>query len=632
MSGTMRRSVPIFAFVCFAGLAGACLPSAAADALDTSRLPRVTGAKETFASAPTTIYTAPDTVAHTAESARKALAGRGWQSYVAPFAAQGKNQNMQNISFKKGPQALNVFITLAPAQGNATSVSYTAVALATDLPFPRDASNIEYDSNRPLLTCVAAETIDHALDFYRKELGALGWSLWSAKLGGKQPAGGSSGEKTKNGAYAYYISESKTPLVLVLQRGDDGRTKVELKAVPAEVLASARQAEINRNRPAAVSPPPAATARNTPAPTAKSATDDTADEITKQAQQMVREAIADAMAGGKAPAAAQAPKGSAETLHARAGHDAPIPLPETADAIDFDGSEGKLGFSSVSSVTALATFYRAAMKPLGWQVHPTPINRANMVVLEFSKGGKKLSLTIMQMGDKANVTADGSALETAAAKPDAPDAAQAGAAPAPAAVQDLEAEESGGLPVPKNHTMTTGDQTPFRRELNASVPVDLAAVVAFYRRELGKRDWKEETKGAVVSADRAVIAFAAADGPAVLKLGRKNGETTVNLAVRDQAAAAQAGMLPKAGQARLLFGNALGSEAVITINKKTIKIAAGAGSKGPDGPSLDLPPGQYTYSLKAAGGPAQNDAVEIGADETWGLLVGPGGVLPLHMY
>ena len=60
------------------------------------------------------------------------------------------------MSLKKGTQALNVFITIAPAQNNATSVQYAAVALKTDLPFPKDASNIEYSPDRPLLTAVTA--------------------------------------------------------------------------------------------------------------------------------------------------------------------------------------------------------------------------------------------------------------------------------------------------------------------------------------------------------------------------------------------------------------------------------------------------------------------------------------------
>jgi hypothetical protein len=637
----------VFAFICLAMLAAGCSKSETADGpLDTSRLPRVAGAKEVFASAATTIFTSPDSIAQTADTVGKALAAGGWQPYVAPFTAQTTDPNLRITSFKKGPQALNVFITLAPAQGNATSVSYTAVALKNDLPFPKDATNIEFDPNKLLLTCVTAETLDNTLVNYRKELDTLGWSLWSAKTGEKQSAGGRSGELTERGAYAHYVNDKQQSLalVLVLQRRDDGRINVDLKGWPIGILEAERQAEINRNKPkdttpaVAAEPPAARTAPMAAKPEQrKSATDDTVDEIMKQAQQAVRDATAEALAGLKSQPKAQAPKGPEKTLGVLVGNKAPVPVPETAEDIEFDGAGGTLKFFSTSSINALAAFYRAAMKPLGWKETPSVIKRDNMVVLDFSKGDKDISFTIMKIGNQVNVSADGSALEIAAAKPAAPVVApspnaQPAAAPAQVTGQDLEAEQSGGLPVPKRHTMTVGDQSPFRRAVTASVPVDPAAVLAFYRRELGKLNWKEETKGAVITPDRAVIAFSSSDGPAVLKLGRKDGETSVNLAVRNPDAAAKAGMMPKSGQCKLLFGNANGAEAVITINKQTIKVAGGAGSKGPDGPTLDLPPGKYTYSLKLAGRPAQNGEVEVGADETWGLLIGPGGVLPLHMY
>ena len=68
MNGGLRRSLSIFAFVCLAGLAGAFNPSGAAAqsgasaTLDTSRLPRVSGAKQIYASPATTIFTTPTTV------------------------------------------------------------------------------------------------------------------------------------------------------------------------------------------------------------------------------------------------------------------------------------------------------------------------------------------------------------------------------------------------------------------------------------------------------------------------------------------------------------------------------------------------------------------------------------------
>jgi hypothetical protein len=228
------------------------------------------------------------------------------------------------------------------------------------------------------------------------------------------------------------------------------------------------------------------------------------------------------------------------------------------------------------------------------------------------------------------VTADGSGLVMA----------DAGPAAAKAAPQDLVAEPDSALPVPKEHSMSAlgvgtlpGTETAIRRELNASIPADLNSVLAFYRTELSKRGWKETTERAVVKPDQAQLAFVSPDGPATLKLGRNNDETSVVLAQKIPSAAVKGDLMPKPGQARLMFVNGGDSEATLTINKQTIKIAAGAGGPHAKGPMLDLPPGKYRYSVKVAGRPAGNSEIEIAADDTWGLMVAPdGGVIPMQVY
>jgi hypothetical protein len=288
-------------------------------------------------------------------------------------------------------------------------------------------------------------------------------------------------------------------------------------------------------------------------------------------------------------------------------------------------------------VKALAGFYRSALKPLGWKAQPSVINNPNMAAMQFSKGGKEISITVMQMGPKTNVSANGSGLEMANAGADAAnDQSAAKAAPKP-----LEAEPDSALPVPKEHTLSSlstgklpGSDAPFRQELEASIPADLASVLAFYREELGKRGWKELPDRAITQPDHVQLAFTSPDGPAMLKLGRQNAETTVNLAQKIPAAAAKGEVLPKPGQARLMLGNMGQSDATITINKQTIKLAAGAG--GPQSsqhPALDLPPGKYKYATKVAGRPAKSGQIELGADDAWGLMLGPDGdVLALQAY
>ncbi len=142
-----------------------------------------------------------------------------------------------------------------------------------------------------------------------------------------------------------------------------------------------------------------------------------------------------------------------QKLNPLPGNDKPIPVPETAEDIDFDGADGKLEFSSSASVKALAAFYSAAMRQLGWRSQPSVINRSNMAVLEFTKGDKDLTITILQMGDKANVSALGSGVMVAGAKP------ADTASNEPASADDLKVEDAGGFPVPKKRSMSGSESS-----------------------------------------------------------------------------------------------------------------------------------------------------------------------------
>jgi hypothetical protein len=133
------------------------------------------------------------------------LTAAGWQAYTAPHTATAKRPEMSVATFKKGPLGLTVFIRVAPAQGNATSVQYGPMPLPNDLPFPADGTAIEYDPHRPLLMCFTGAPLDRTLTYYREQLGTLGWSLWSPRRGDKQPPDSGPGELTKDGAYAYYV-------------------------------------------------------------------------------------------------------------------------------------------------------------------------------------------------------------------------------------------------------------------------------------------------------------------------------------------------------------------------------------------------------------------------------------------
>lgn len=604
----------VFAFICFGLTAGTAI---AQEPLDTSKLPRSPGAREIFASVPTTIYATPDSVSLTAEAVRHALAGKGWQQFSPRTSSQAASDQLQIANFKKGGQGLNVFINVAPAQNNATSVSYSALLMKYDLPFPKDATDIAFDPDRPMLSLVTSASVDDTLSFYRTELTALGWSRWNARTGAMAATDSAAGEMTERGAYSYYKRDDGQPMILMLQRGTDGKLKVDFKPVPANMLTAETQK-------------PAMQAVVTPAPKpARSQSDDAIDAAMAQAQQQVSAAISQALADVNKPAPKMSPPPPAriaqadDTLAASADKKAAIPVPDKAEDVEYSAEDGKLEFEIEASVKAVTAFYRNALKGQGWREKPSVINRPSMSMLEFSKGGKDISMTIMQMGSSVNVTANGTGLvdETAVA-----------AAIAAAPIEELEAEDNDGLPVPTKRTSSGMEKTPLRRNLTVSVDSPLKSVLAFYRRELGKKGWKEESAGAVEKPDQVSFAYTTPDGPAQLKLDAKGMKTEVSLSLRSQSGAkANSGLVASSGQGKLLFGNINETEASVTINKKTVKVAAGEGSKGPGGPTMDLPPGKYSFSYKIGSKPPKTDQVEIKAGETWGLMIGPGGVLVVQV-
>jgi hypothetical protein len=199
--------------------------------------------------------------------------------------------------------------------------------------------------------------------------------------------------------------------------------------------------------------------------------------------------------------------------------------------------------------------------------------------------------------------------------------------------RELEAgPENYGLPAPQPVSHAAYFDGAARRELKATLAAELGPVLAFYRRELPRRGWVEK-QGAVVKPESALLTFKSPDGPAALKLTRINNETAVSLTQKNPGAAAKAGILPKPGQVRLMLGNMGDVEASVTIDGKTTKVAPGVGSpKAPSGPTFELAPGNYKVAVKVAGRPDRSSVLSVAADDSWGLMVTPAGVLPLQIY
>lgn len=124
---------------------------------------------------------------------------------------------------------------------------------------------------------------------------------------------------------------------------------------------------------------------------------------------------------------------TAALLRPRADVTAPIPVPETADAVAVDGSLGRLTFTSPASVRALEMFYRGTLRARGYVERPAE-SHPGVAALEFVKGEPhragekagekktelpapepltedKLIVTFVRDGGTVTVTATGNALK-----------------------------------------------------------------------------------------------------------------------------------------------------------------------------------------------------------------------------
>jgi hypothetical protein len=201
----------------------------------------------------------------------------------------------------------------------------------------------------------------------------------------------------------------------------------------------------------------------------------------------------------------------------------------------------------------------------------------------------------------------------------------------------LAADSFDGLPVPEGHEGMQSEGSRFRKQSSTKVAADLKAVVDFYRLELASGEWgqwQENSADAKVEQQTAQLAFSGPSGTLLVQLKAEGQETVITLVSRDAQAAKAAGMMPAPGKSRLVIANASTRAAVITINKREYRIAAGAGGEDPKtGLNWEIGPGNYTVEVRPPGQQVQSETIKIQAGETWGVIIGPtGGYLTAQLY
>jgi hypothetical protein len=180
----------------------------------------------------------------------------------------------------------------------------------------------------------------------------------------------------------------------------------------------------------------------------------------------------------------------------------------------------------------------------------------------------------------------------------------------------------------------TGLGSQFRKPLNGVSAADLATLVDFYRRELPARGWQEQTEAAVIDDNQAKLIFEMPGEILTVKLSQVSQGTEIDLVQKSTDAAKAEGILPPTGQARVYFiGGFQVTGMTISINQQTIKVPSiESVTKPEDTPYLDLPPGEYTYTLSGPDQEASSDVIEVGPDESWILMISPGEALAIQGY
>lgn len=186
---------------------GAVAKGTGEDEFDARSLPKFADAEVIYEDKALLIYVTPADVVTVVDFTRQELTALGWQEFIQANTSQEDDPTLETMTFLKDGQELSVFITVAPAQGNKTSVQYSFPTLTTqieaapttelipteesiiveiepteasstempDLPIPTDAQGVSYDADLGEITFTIPTEIKKVVEFYRQELKKKDW-------------------------------------------------------------------------------------------------------------------------------------------------------------------------------------------------------------------------------------------------------------------------------------------------------------------------------------------------------------------------------------------------------------------------------------------------------------------------
>jgi hypothetical protein len=192
---------------------------------DTRTLPRMTDARSgddpgTFPNYSHSMYTTAESIEAAEAFTRKAMAAAGWQEFSDRLSDNRRPKG--SLNFRNRAVAVSVDISTAPALGNKTAVQYNASVLSAEVPTPADAADVRLeDRERFRMQFETGLSVQEVVDFYKKELPALGWTF-------REKAG----EIKADTGFVSFDADTKDALSVDLKRQPKGKTLVKVTSVP----------------------------------------------------------------------------------------------------------------------------------------------------------------------------------------------------------------------------------------------------------------------------------------------------------------------------------------------------------------------------------------------------------------
>ncbi|MBX9656193.1 hypothetical protein K2Y11_21465 [bacterium] len=143
---------------------------------DAEKLTPPANSKKLYGSKTSTMFVTEAKVPDAAKSADEALKKAGWRAFQKLHTAEFENPEMSMEDYFKKGVKLSTFISVAPAQGNKTTIQFNESMLNNDVVVPNDAEQIEFIEVPDLcVECISKSDLKSLIAYFDKEFPTVGW-------------------------------------------------------------------------------------------------------------------------------------------------------------------------------------------------------------------------------------------------------------------------------------------------------------------------------------------------------------------------------------------------------------------------------------------------------------------------